>query len=104
MPISLEPGQIQLLQAVDAGLVARHRWSTSKGPENGRDLLQQPGDPLHPYRRVMAQMAALRRLQLVELVRGAKTDKTWPWRLTDTCRTLLEDLRERAETAREETA
>ena len=101
MPISLEPAQIRLLQAVDAGQVARHRWSLPKGPENGRDLLQQPDSPLHPHRRVAIQIAALRRLQLVELVRGAKTDTTWPWRLTDAGRAVLEDLREQASTASE---
>lgn len=101
MPISLEPAQIQLLKAVDEDRVARHRWSLPKGPENGRDLMQQPGDPLHPNRRVQNQIAALRRLQLVELVRGDKTDQTWPWRLTDAGRTVLEDLREQASSASE---
>lgn len=104
MPISLEPAQVRLLQAVDEGRVARHRWSLPQGPEHGRDLVQQPDDPLHQHRRVQNQIAALRRLQLVVLVRGDKTDQTWPWRLTDAGRTVLEDLREQAETAREETA
>jgi hypothetical protein len=99
MKISLEPGQVDLLQAVAAGKVARHRMSLPEGPARGQDLEAQDPTTLGlAHRRAATRIDALRRLKLVELQRGEKTDRTWPWQLTEAGRTALEDIRERAET------
>jgi hypothetical protein len=98
--ISLEPAQVDLLSAVEADRVTRHRASRLEGPGGGPDLESVPRELLGlKYRRVGRQISALRQLKLVELVRGAKTDSAWPWQLTVAGRTALEDIRERAATA-----
>lgn len=100
MRISLEPGQYELLQAIADDQVARHRASIPLGPANGTDLrtVLAAGPLGLKHRRVATQIAALRRLKLVDLVHGQTTDQTWPWRLTTAGQTVVDDHRERAET------
>ena len=97
MKISLTRHQYELLQAVDAGTVARHRIRMHESPKNGDDLRHEP-DPAvaRHYHRVTAQIAALRRLGLVQLVHGTATDPQWPWQLTVAGRTVVDHFRDQA--------
>lgn len=105
MRISLEPDQIRLLQAVADGKVARHRQRVTDGPAKGPDLEHRPDPGLaSAYRKATSRMDALRRLGLVEFVRGEPTDENWPWQLTAAGNTALDRIREQTETSIEENA
>jgi hypothetical protein len=101
----LEPDQIELLRAVAADRVARHRQRIPESPATGRDLEHQPESVLaSQHRRVGPHLRPLSKLGLVELVQGEPTDTKWPYQLTEAGRLVLEALDEQAATADQEEA
>lgn len=100
MRITLEPDQVDLLQAVDDGLVARHRAVHPTSARGGVDYQDCPDNGLGPRRRrAAARLKELSKLRLVELPTGTAAQRVWPWRLTPRGRTALEHARTSAETA-----
>jgi hypothetical protein len=96
----LEPDQIDLLRAVAAQNVARHRTRVPESPAVGRDLEYKPDPGLASrHRRVGPRIRSLRKLALVELVPGEATDTKWPYRLTADGRLVLEALDDQAAAA-----
>jgi hypothetical protein len=101
----LEPDQIELLRAVAADRVARHRQRIPESPATGRDLEHQPESVLaSQHRRVGPHLRPLSKLGLVELVQGEPTDTKWSYQLTEAGRLVLEALDEQAATADQEEA
>lgn len=88
--IQLEPGSLELLAAVKAGKVARHRLRVLDGPETGQDYEHAPGHGPSDYRKATARLKPLKDKQLVHLFRGEATDKTWPWETTELGDTILD--------------
>ena len=94
MRISLEPDQVALLQAVDEGLVARHRAAQPTSRRGGDDYQDCPDNGLGPRRRrAAARLKELCKLRPVELPTGTADQRVWPWRLTPLGRTVLEHTR-----------
>lgn len=88
--IQLEPGSLELLGAVKAGKVARHRLRLPDGPESGQDYEHAPGLGPSNYRRATARLKPLKDKQLVHLRRGEVTDVSWPWVTTELGDTILD--------------
>lgn len=97
--ISLEPDQVELLQAVDDGLVERHRRGQPL-KRAGDDYQRCPDNGLRPRRRrASARIKVLCKLRLVELPAGDPDHPVWKWRLTPRGRAVLAYARGQAEDA-----
>lgn len=103
MRITLDVDQVALLQAVAAGRVARHRLRATETAASGRDYEHRPDQVLaSDYRRVHAPMRRLADLNLVALIPGSSDAMSWPYATTPAGDTVLEHVREQAETSTEE--
>lgn len=88
--IQLEPGSLELLAAVKAGKVSRHRLRVPDGPETGQDYEHAPGRGPSDYRKATARLKPLKVKQLVHLRRGEATEVSWPWETTELGDTILD--------------
>ncbi len=91
--ISLTPDQADLLRAVQAGKVARHRMRRHESPSLGQDFQDVPGHGPGGLRRAGRGLNSLKTLGLVTLPAGDDHVETWPWKTTDLGDHVIEALR-----------